>query len=401
MAGAQPRSTHDLDLGQLVGPAADAVDRLGAKMDATPKFPDPEFPSACNQANVSIAASPPERATSRPVSARQSSAVVGIAAQRELSSKSACAPQPPRVSVVICAYTDQRWDALVDAVASAREQDPAPHEVLVVIDHNLDLLSRAIRDLPDARVVANEEGRGLSGARNTGVRHASGEIVAFLDDDACARPGWLRALTRAFEDPTVIGAGGVALPMWESCPPFWIPPEFLWVVGCSYRGLPQTLAEIRNPIGANMAFRRTVLGRVGGFKDGIGRVGRTPLGCEETELSIRARAATGGRIVQMPDAKVEHRVGADRTRWRYFRRRCWAEGLSKAVVSRSVGSNAALERERAYVMRTLPTGVWRGLADACRGDRSGVARSGAIVTGLAITTAGYLRGRLSARPRGC
>ncbi len=80
--------------------------------------------------------------------------------------------------------------------------------------------------------------------------------------------------------------------------------------------------------------------RVGGFKDGIGRVGRTPLGCEETELSIRARAATGGRIVQMPDAKVEHRVSADRTRWLYFRRRCWAEGLSKAVAK--IGLNVLL-----------------------------------------------------------
>ena len=312
----------------------------------------------------------------------------------------ASASVPPRVSVVTCAYTHQRWDALVDAVASAQRQDPPPHEVVVVIDHNHDLLSRAIAELPEARVFANEEGRGLSGARNTGARHAAGEIVAFLDDDARAQPGWLRALARAFEDPTVIGAGGVALPVWESRVPSWMPPEFLWVVGCSYRGLPPTLAEVRNPIGANMAFRRSVLERVGGFTDGIGRVGRTPLGCEETELSIRARAATGGRIVQMPDATVEHRVSVDRTRWRYFRRRCWAEGLSKAVVSRSVGSNAALERERTYVMRTLPTGIWRGLADASRGDRSGVARSGAIVTGLTITMAGYLRGLLGGGLRG-
>jgi GT2 family glycosyltransferase len=307
---------------------------------------------------------------------------------------------PPRISVVICAYTEQRWDALVDAVASAQAQDPSPYEVVVVIDHNNNLRDHAIGELPRTRVFANEEGRGLSGARNTGVRHATGEIVAFLDDDARAQPGWLSALALAFEDPTVIGAGGVAVPAWESRAPSWIPPEFLWVVGCSYRGLPSSLAEIRNPIGANMAFRRTVLERVGGFTDGIGRVGRTPLGCEETELSIRARAATGGRIVQMPDAKVEHRVSPDRTRWRYFRRRCWAEGLSKAVVSRSVGSNAALERERTYVMVTLPTGVWLGLTDAFHGDRSGVARSGAIVIGLMITAAGYVRGVLSARLRG-
>jgi GT2 family glycosyltransferase len=307
---------------------------------------------------------------------------------------------PPRVSVVTCAYTGQRWDALVDAVASAQAQDPPPHEVVVVVDHNDDLLKRAIDEFPRARVFGNEESRGLSGARNTGVRRATGEIVAFLDDDARARPGWLSALARAFEDPTVIGAGGVAAPVWESPAPSWIPAEFLWVIGCSYRGLPSTAAEIRNPIGANMAFRRAVLERVGGFADGIGRVGRTPLGCEETELSIRARAATGGRIVQIPDAQVDHRVSPDRTRWRYFRRRCWAEGLSKAIVSRSVGSDAALESERSYVTRTLPTGVGRGLADALRGDRSGVARSLAIVIGLMITVAGYLVGLLAASLRG-
>jgi GT2 family glycosyltransferase len=314
--------------------------------------------------------------------------------------KRVSANTPPRISVVTCAYTDQRWHALVDAVESALAQDPRPDEVVVVIDHNDDLLERARRELTRARVVANEEGRGLSGARNTGVRHATGEIVAFLDDDARARPGWLRALTTAFADPTVIGAGGIALPYWESEAPSWIPPEFLWVVGCSYRGLPPTRAEIRNPIGANMAFRRSVLDRVGGFTDGIGRVGRIPLGCEETELSIRARDATGGRIVQIPDAEVEHRVSPDRTCWRYFRRRCWAEGLSKAAVARSVGSDAALKHERSYVMRTLPTGVVGGLADALSGDVYGLARSAAIVAGLMITAAGYLLGVLSTGLRG-
>lgn len=307
---------------------------------------------------------------------------------------------PPRVSVVTCAYTAERWDALVAAVASAQAQDPSPSEVVVVIDHNSELLIRANAELSGVRVFANEEGSGLSGARNTGVRHATGEIVAFLDDDARAQPGWLRALARAFEDPSVIGAGGIAAPLWDSRAPAWIPPEFLWVVGCSYRGLPQTAEEIRNPIGANMAFRRTVLQRVGGFTNGIGRVGRTPLGCEETEVSIRARAATGGRIVHLPDAKVDHRVSRDRTRWRYFRRRCWAEGISKAVVSQSVGRQAALESERTYVMRTLPSGVWHGLTDAFRGDRSGIARSGAIVIGLTITAAGYLLGLFTANSKG-
>ena len=148
-----------------------------------------------------------------------------------------------------------------------------------------------------------------------------------------------------------------------------------------------------------MAFRREVLERVGGFVEGIGRIGRLPFGCEETEVSIRASAATGGTIMHIPDAAVEHRVSADRATWRYYMRRCWSEGVSKALVSRSVGSGPALASERDYVFRALPSGVWRELTRACRGEPAGLARLCAICAGLLITIAGYLFGRvgLSAR----
>ncbi|MDX6197452.1 MAG: hypothetical protein QOJ79_603, partial [Actinomycetota bacterium] len=81
--------------------------------------------------------------------------------------------------------------------------------------------------------------------------------------------------------------------------------------------------------------------------------------------------------------------------WRYFRRRCYAEGISKAVVAGLTGSDAALASERTYVRRTLPAGVARGLAAAVRGDVSGLVRAAAIVAGLVVTSAGYLRGRLA------
>jgi cellulose synthase/poly-beta-1,6-N-acetylglucosamine synthase-like glycosyltransferase len=310
--------------------------------------------------------------------------------------------------VVVCAYTDHRFSALRDAVSKTLDQLGDADEVVVVIDHNAALLQQAdaisggsqARETPGhsrVRVMANENERGLSGARNTGVAAARGELIAFLDDDAAPRAEWLEQLTAAFRDQTVIGTGGVAAPAWEGTVPAWLPAEFYWVVGCSYLGLPEQPTEIRNPIGANMAFRREAILGVGGFTDGIGRVGRTPLGCEETELSIRVTGATGGRIMQQPAATVDHLVPADRTKLGYFVRRCWAEGISKAVVSRLVGSSAALASERRYTTRTLPIGVLRGLRDGIRGDRAGFARAAAIITGLLITAAGYLRGRF-ARP---
>jgi GT2 family glycosyltransferase len=310
-------------------------------------------------------------------------------------------PEPPvsdelPASVIICAYSRQRWGTLRSAVKAVQAGPRPPYELIVVIDHNDQLLDQASRDLAGAIVIPNTHPRGLSGARNTGVARATGELVVFLDDDARPDSGWLSHLTAPFRDPSVIAVSGLARPCWDGEPPAWLPPEFYWVVGCSYRGLPEVPAEIRNPIGANMAFRRSVVEAVGGFIDGIGRVGKTPLGCEETDLAIRARSHTGGQVIHAPAARVEHQVTRSRCRWRYFRSRCFAEGLSKAIVARRLGSGSALSSERAYVRRTLPAGVARGLWDALRGERAGVYRSGAIIAGLLITLSGYLLGRISA-----
>lgn len=85
------------------------------------------------------------------------------------------------LSVVICADSARHWDALVETVAAAEDRHPAPEEVLVVIDHDDELLELALHGLPEARVVANEEPRGLSGARSTGLRYACCDTIAFVE----------------------------------------------------------------------------------------------------------------------------------------------------------------------------------------------------------------------------
>lgn len=298
------------------------------------------------------------------------------------------------VSVVICAYTEERWDDLVASVDSVLGQIYEPLEVIVVCDHNRTLLDRVRRELPAVRAVANGEARGLSGARNSGVRVAVGDIVAFLDDDAVAAPDWLRWLLWPYEMPEVMAVGGLVEPLWPGERPRMLPPEFDWVVGCSYRGLPTDVSEVRNMIGANMSFRRVVFDLVGSFRTGIGRVGKRPVGCEETDFCIRARQALPDRaIVFEPRARVQHRVTAERVGWRYFRSRCWSEGLSKALVTRHAGARDGLASERGYAARTLPRAVGRELASAARArDVAGLAGAAAIVMGLAITTAGYAVG---------
>jgi len=300
------------------------------------------------------------------------------------------------VSVVICAYSTRRWDDTLAAVASIRSQTHGPKELIVVVDHNPSLYKRLKFALPDAIVVENDEEPGLSGGRNTGIALAGGQVVAFLDDDAVADPNWLKFILDSYEESGVVGVGGLTLPKWDTQRPPWFPAEFDWVVGCTYVGMPTHRAPLRNLLGGNASFKRVVFDEVGGFQGGIGRGrGKRPLGCEETEFCIRLHQQLPGAVLMFDNrATVWHRVTAERTRFAYYRSRCYAEGLSKAMVTRSVGANDGLSSERRYTTRTLPRGVACGLADTFRGDLSGLSRAGAIVAGLVTATAGYAVGAL-------
>ncbi|MEU4211227.1 glycosyltransferase family 2 protein [Streptomyces sp. NPDC026206] len=329
----------------------------------------------------------------------------------------------PSVSVVICVYTEDRWGDILAAVASVRDQSYPALETLLVVDHNPALLRRLAKaygddawdtsQVPEAmeegaephriRVLANAGRRGLSAGRNTGIAASSGEVVAFLDDDAVAERDWLLHFAEGYADPRVMAVGGRTQPVWASRRrPAWFPEEFDWIVGCTYRGLPPGKVAVRNVLGGNASFRRSALEAVGGFASGIGRDGhRLPLGGEETELCIRLTRALPDAVLLIDDRSViHHRVPEVRERFRYFGTRAYAEGLSKALVASSVGARAGLESERRYTTRVLPAGVARGVRDALLGRPGGAGRAGAIVAGVFAAAGGYALGSLRARRGG-
>ncbi|MGX5770976.1 glycosyltransferase family 2 protein [Microbacterium trichothecenolyticum] len=295
------------------------------------------------------------------------------------------------VSVVVCAYTLDRWDQLVLAMDSLSAQTPS-HETILVVDHNDELLERARSRWPEFIVLSNTARRGLSGGRNTALQVATGEVVAFLDDDAVAEPGWLEALVAPFADASVVAVGGSASPIWPGPAPAVLPEELLWIVGCSYLGLPGA-GPIRNVMGCSMAFRREPLLAIGGFNSDTGRIGALPIGCEETEACILLRQADPAHaILYAPTANVRHHVSADRVRLAYVAHRSWCEGLSKAGIARTVGRQDALAAESAYATRILPAGVWREL----RRGRAGLVPAFAIAVSLALAASGYVWGSLAA-----
>jgi len=303
----------------------------------------------------------------------------------------------PSICVVICAYTPDRWTELLAACDSVLPQLRPGDDLVVVIDHNPPLYLRAKAALGDVRVLESDGVPGLSGARNTGVAAGGSDIVAFLDDDAEARTGWVEKLRQAFTDGAVRVVGTAVHPRWEgSRAPRWFPAEFNWVVGCSYRGLPVQRSEVRNPIGASMAVRREAFAVAGGFATSMGRVGTLPTGCEETEFCIRVAARIpSATIVYEPSGMVDHLVPSQRQTIRYFLRRCYHEGRSKAAVARLGGTRSALSSERRYLRSTLPRAFALGVLDGVRGDVSGPLRSSAMVAGLSATVAGFVAGRIS------
>ena len=306
------------------------------------------------------------------------------------------------VSVIICAYTLERWSHLRAAVRSVQHQSALPLQTIVVIDGDDELERRARAEIEGVVVVRNAHARGLSGARQTGAEQASGAILAFLDDDAVADGAWLRWMLAPYSDPLVLGVGGRIEADWETGRPRWFPPEFDWVVGCSYVGLPEATARIRNPIGASMSVRASVLARAGAFDPRLGRApgARAVSGAaEETEFGIRAaRAHPGGYWIYEPRAVVTHAVPQRRATWRYFARRCLVEGSAKALLASIAGSSDGLSAERAYVRAVLPRGLFREIGRGLRGDAAGLGAALAIVAGAALTAASYGWTRLRGVP---
>jgi glucosyl-dolichyl phosphate glucuronosyltransferase len=309
-----------------------------------------------------------------------------------------------QISVVICAYTEDRWDDIVAAVESLQRQTLPPFEIVLVIDHNDSLFERA-KGLSGVLVAENSRAAGASGSRNAGVAAASGSVLAFLDDDATACPEWLEMLSRSYVGQDVVGVGGCIDPEWPTEAPAWFPEEFNWVVGCTFLGMRTTTGPVRNLIGANMSVRRDVWEGVGGFREGFGNVksaadvswaGESRAStAEETEFCIRvSQVFPNSQWILEPRARVRHRVPSHRSTWRYFLSRSREEGLGKAVLVSAVGRDNALVEEISYASHTLPAGVARRVREAfVNRNVDGLMQSGAIVAGFSMAVAGFLERR--------
>jgi O-antigen biosynthesis protein len=166
-------------------------------------------------------------------------------------------PAPPRISVVVCTYNGAR--TIRDTLEGLHRLEYPDFEVIVVDDGSTDGSGTIARD-HGFRVIRTEN-RGLSSARNTGLAAATGDIVAYIDDDAWPDPHWLTYLATVFQRTGHAGVGGPNMP----------PPGDGWIAECvaNAPGGPLHVlisdTEAEHLPGCNMAFRRTCLEAIGGF----------------------------------------------------------------------------------------------------------------------------------------
>jgi cellulose synthase/poly-beta-1,6-N-acetylglucosamine synthase-like glycosyltransferase len=298
------------------------------------------------------------------------------------------------VSVIVCAYTLDRWDLLVQSLSSLIGQDVQPIEVFLSVDHNEEMFLRCRDELPQLfadmtwplRVIQNRFDTHLGGARTTAAELAIGDVLAFLDDDASATSSWLRTLTAPYKNSNVIAVGGAPIPRYEASRPRWFPFECNWIFGCAYRGLPERLAPIDHVIGANMSIRREALLGWGGFKSD---------NHDDMDLSHRTVHIYGeGALLFEPRAIVFHFVPKARLTWQYFWRRCFFVNRGKVAAFRGLDEASNMRAEFKFALRSLARAVFFEGRATLRGDVFAPVRYVALVCAIALGGAGAVVGRL-------
>jgi len=299
-----------------------------------------------------------------------------------------------RVSVVVSTYSEERAGQVLRCLESVKRQTLQPHEIILVLDPDANLGKFYSSFVPSDVLIVGSKAAGLSNARNAGVEVAQGQIVAFIDDDATADENWLRNLVGNFSDENIMGAGGYAKPIRENGRPVWFAEELDWVVGCSYKGGPRETCYVRNPLGCNMAFRGLAFRRIGLFRSGFGRIGNLLLGSEEAEFSMRLTSELPwARIVYDPSAVVYHRVPKNRDSFRYFLRRSFYEGVSKALIRRLHSKTTiSLLAERQYLRYLLLVSIPERLRQI--NDSRKLAELFAILASMMLVLSGYVAQRL-------
>jgi GT2 family glycosyltransferase len=307
---------------------------------------------------------------------------------------------PPVVSVVICTFSPEHADEIAAAVRALAEEYDGSFEVVVVVDENPGLcdhirgIFETVPSIPHT-VLCNPVDRGISYARNLGIDHAAGEIIACIDDDAVPGKGWIGEIRRLFSDPAAGAATGPVLPLWENPSMAWFPEELYWVISCTPGTTPRQETDAYVGFGVNMAFRRRIAGTELRFNEVLGPRPGEWIGGEDTELFLQVHER-GKKVRFSPGAVVYHKIPPKRIRFRNVLRRGYDVGYSIAGLSRiipyRVGESVIRNHVLALLFRFYPDRI-------CHLSPTSVRQMAWMSYTMVWRFAGYCAGLLFFRPK--
>lgn len=254
-----------------------------------------------------------------------------------------------KVSVVLCTYSLDMYEHFREAADSVLSQTYEDVELVVIVDGTGAVYDRVVDDYgerEDVVAACNDENLGLLASRNRGAELTSGDVIAFIDDDAIADEDWIERLVRAYEVEDAIAVGGKMTPEWVAGKPSFLPEEFYWLVGVTHRGFADGAGEVRNTFGSNISFRVDVFAELGGFNVDIGgRKGDKNLQGGETELCARIQEEYNEAVWYVPEAEVAHKVFEYRTNFWWLVDRAFWQGYSKRAMESLVTNDETKEKE--------------------------------------------------------
>jgi glycosyltransferase involved in cell wall biosynthesis len=229
------------------------------------------------------------------------------------------------ITVILCTYN--RCVSLAKALESViSSYVPASIEwEILVVDNNSkdrtrDVIENAIRSNTGRLRYLFEGRQGKSYALNTGIREARGDVLAFMDDDVTVDPNWLHSLTAPLSDAEWAGVGGRIFPAQAIAAPHWLSLKGPYSLAgmLAIFDLGDDPCELHQaPFGTNMAFRKSMFEKYGGFCTDLGPRPGSEMRNEDIEFVDRLFAA-GERLWYQPSAVVYHEVPETRLKKSYY-----------------------------------------------------------------------------------
>ncbi len=248
-----------------------------------------------------------------------------------------------KISAVVCTYNRENY--ILQALSSLINQTlpSSEYEIVIVNNNSTDSTEKICLEFTETHKEKNikyviERSQGLSFARNKGIKESTGELIAFIDDDAIADEDYLKNAVNFFEQNKTIDAiGGKVTPVYNKSEPEWL-SKYLWglVSKVDYGEQIRQFPKNKYPAGCNMIFRKQLLMEVGMFNTDL------KIRSDDKYIFYEIRkynklVPSAGNVLYVPTVNVLHYVDDYRLTPLFIKKLSMVVGQSERIRLKNAG----------------------------------------------------------------